>query len=193
MDRRWVLGGVLIAGGVGVVRVVTYRPKFTEDSKILIIGDSLANGMAPHFRGLADEEGLPLLAGAVNGTRVDQWKQSRWLLQKLQEFQPTHVLISLGTNDAYTSKTPEEVANSTDTLLDVIEAHNAHPIWIGAPALPESSAGAPLNEGILDEIRGVVPYYFDSTTLEIPRGPDALHPSAAGYAGWAGFIWNWLT
>jgi lysophospholipase L1-like esterase len=34
--------------------------------------------------------------------------------------------------------------------------------------------------------------YFPSDQLAIPRGPDGIHPTARGYAGWAGAIWQWL-
>ncbi len=36
-------------------------------------------------------------------------------------------------------------------------------------------------------------FYFHSEKLEMPRGPDNLHPTARGYAGWAGAIWHWLS
>ena len=193
MDRRWLLGGVLLAGGYGFVRAVTYRPKLDESSRILLLGDSLAQGMLPHFRGLALSADLPYVGAGLPGTRIDQWTNSQWLRQKLSTFAPTHVLISLGTNDAFTNKSPEEVAASAASLIETVKASGAHPIWIGAPALPETYGGRPFHEDILEAIRAEASYYFDSTEYVIPRGPDNLHPSAAGYAGWAGVVWNWLT
>ena len=35
--------------------------------------------------------------------------------------------------------------------------------------------------------------YFHSEKLEIPRGPDGIHSTPRGYAGWAGAIWRWLS
>lgn len=173
--------------------MLTARPKLDENSRVLVIGDSLAKGMAPHFAALAEEAGIELLSLALEGTRVDQWVVSSALGAALIDFDPTHVIVSLGTNDAYTTFDPEEVAEDTAELIETIKETDAHVIWIGAPDLPASSGGRPLNEDILDAIEDVSPHYFDSTTLSIPRGPDNLHPTAAGYAGWAGAIWNWLT
>ena len=201
MDRRWLLGGLLIAGGVGVARAVTRRPKFDEDSRVLLIGDSLAVGMRPHFQSLAAEAGIPFEARAVGGTRVDQWIDSNRLLEILRTFQPTHVLISLGTNDAYTPLVAHDVEEHARELVDIIQEAGAHPIWIGAPDLPTPipcSVPCPggmfdLRADTLEAIEDAAPYYFDSTDYEIPRSPDRIHPTAAGYAGWAGVVWNWLT
>lgn len=200
MDRRWLLGGLLIAGGVGVARAMTARPKLTPDSRVLLIGDSLAVGMRPHFQALAREEGVPFDARAVSGSRIDQWVESNRLLEVLDLFQPSHVLISLGTNDAYSPFEPEVVADNAEELLETIQEAGAHPIWIGAPDLPEQIPCPSCPSGTFDlrtdsliAIEKVAPYYFDSTEYEIPRGPDGIHPTAAGYAGWAGAIWNWLT
>lgn len=184
---------MLFAGGVGIVRALTYRPRLDETSRVMLIGDSFANGMAPHFQALATEEGLPFIAGAVVGTRTDQWVSSNWLTRKLVEFQPTHVLVSLGTNDAYTDFTPEEIAERAETLVDIIEAAGAHVIWIGAPPLPSIHGGNPLNVASIQAIIDAAPYYYDSSDLDIPRSPDGLHPTATGYAGWSGMVWNWLS
>ncbi len=195
MDRRWLLGGLLLAGGYGFVRAVTYRPRLSDDSRVMLLGDSLAQGMLPHFRALAEESGLAFVGAGIPGTRVDQWENSDWLVKKLKELSPTHVLISLGTNDAFSGKSPEAVAASAQRLLDKLAPYNAHAIWIGAPVLPAVGLDGktPINTEVLEAIRAVAPYYFDSAMYEIPRGPDGLHPTAGGYGGWAGSIWNWLT
>lgn len=192
MDRRWILGGVLLAGGVGAVRVLTYRPRFDDDSQILLIGDSFANGLSRQLVSLATDEGLPFEFAAKDGSTISQW-DSEWLEQKLEEFAPTHVLISLGTNDAYSNSSPEQIAEDVEELVAIIREHGAHPIWIGEPELPESYAGKIQNDEVLDAIQEHAPYYFNSSTIDIPRGPDGLHPTAAGYAGWAALIWNWLS
>ena len=193
MDRRWLLGGVLLAGGFGFVRAVSYRPKLTPESRILLLGDSMAQGMLPHFRKLSEEEGLSYVGAGLPGTRIDQWVDSNWLTKKLSEFAPTHALVVLGTNDAYAAQGHSYVRERTKELVEKIEAAGAHPIWIGAPKLPENYFSNRLDEDVLDHIRSATRYYFASEDYDIPRGPDELHPSAGGYAGWAGAIWNWLT
>lgn len=193
VDRRWILGGLLFAGGVGVVRVLTHRPKLDENSRILVIGDSLAKGLTPHLGALADDEGLPLFGMAISGTVTVQWVNSEKLKAQLASFKPSHVFVSLGTNDAYTQFNPEDVADDAEELVEIIQAAGAHPIWIGMPPLPRFHGGNEINPEVLMSVKDAVPFYFDSSELDIPREPDGLHPTAAGYAGWAGAFWNWIS
>lgn len=195
VDRRWLLAGLLIggAGTYAVVRAVTRRPKIDENTRLMLVGDSLAVGMNPHFKELATAQGTPYVSLTKTGARIDQWNQSAQLLLTMDQFQPTLVLVSLGTNDAYTSIIPESQVEAMNELLDKLESTGAEVVWIGAPALPETYAGRHPNEQMLEAIRDVAPYYFESHKLEIPRGPDELHPTSGGYGGWAGAIWEWLT
>jgi lysophospholipase L1-like esterase len=192
MDRRWLLGGVLLAGGYGFARALTYRPPLDSNSRILLIGDSLAQGMLPHFQALSSEAKIPYVGTGIPGTRVDQWVHSDWLVRKLVELSPTHVFVSLGTNDAFTNLSDASVRQSAKQLVAMLKKSGANVIWIGAPRMPETYGGKPFRPEIIETIRSVAPFYFDSSNYNIPRGPDLLHPSAGGYAGWAGAIWNWI-
>lgn len=192
VDRRWILGGLLFAGGVGIVRVLTNRPKLDENSRILVIGDSFARGLAPHLDALAEDEDLPLHAMGISGTVTVQWVNSTDLSSQLASFKPTHVFVSLGGNDSYTNFSPEDVAEDSLELVEKIQTAGAHPIWIGVPPMPRFHGGNEINPDTLMAVKDAVPFYFDSSDLVIPREPDGLHPTAAGYAGWAGAFWNWI-
>jgi lysophospholipase L1-like esterase len=192
VDRRWILGGLLIGAGIGVVRAVTMHPKIHKDTRLLLIGDSLAKGLSPQFKALATEEGIPYLGAGVVGSRVDQWVHSRWLTEDAAAIDPTLVLVSLGTNDCYSQLTPEAVAASQEELFTLLPP-DADVVWIGVPALPSTYNGHHPNVDILAALEEQAKYYFPSHELDIPRGPDGLHPNATGYAGWAGAIWDWLS
>jgi len=188
LEKRWVLGGLLAAAGVGVIAAVTARPKIREASRVLLIGDSLAKGLDVHMRSLAKEEGVAYLGQGVSGSRLDQWAKNKWLDEALASFQPTLVLVSLGTNDEYLG--PNAAATQAPylrALLQKLEATGADVVWIGVPTLPVRGGG------VADLVEHEAPHHFPSRDYRIPRGPDQLHPTAAGYAGWAGAIWRWLT
>ena len=192
VDRAWLLGGVLFAGSVGVVRSLTFRPKLTSHASLLLIGDAFAGGMGPHFQAITRDAGIPYLGAGIPQATIQQWVDSQWLLEKLEERRPTHVLVSLGASDAYSDIEPEEAAEDAKALVAIIRDFDASPIWIGTPPLPPVFKDETLDTETTAAIRAAVPHYFDSD-FEIPRGPDGLHPTAAGYAGWTGLVWRWLS
>jgi lysophospholipase L1-like esterase len=200
--KSWLYAGLIAAAGLGFMRLMA-GPRIKRGQRVLLIGDSLAVGMAPHFAALSKEAGVEFKALATVGTRIDQWASSKALQALLENFQPELVLISLGTNDEY--MTGDAAKRQAPYLKQLIEVISRYPrkadyglgpewiVWIGPPILPKSagisqmiqaSAGSPLSPSY---------YYFHSEQLQIPRGPDKIHPTALGYAGWAGAIWHWMS
>lgn len=191
LDRRWVYAGLgAVTAGVGLLRALRQRPRLHPDSRILVVGDSFAVGLTPPLRALAKEAGLPFDSVALQGTRIDQWAVSAALDEKLRKFKPSLVLVSLGTNDEYLRGDGGTMqAPHLDRLLAKLRTVGDF-VWIGPPKLPKRATNGviPLLRSRLDD-----DHYFPSQTLNLPRGPDALHPTARGYAGWAGALWQWLS
>lgn len=188
VDRRWVLGGLLAAAGIGAAAVITARPKIRPDTRLLLIGDSLARGLDTHFRQLAREEGVSYVGRGISGSRIDQWARDPWVDQTLRSYKPTLILVSLGTNDEYMGPgAARQQRPYMHELLAKLDESGAEIVWIAPPRLPIA------NRGVAQMIRQQAPYVFPSRDYVIPRGPDRLHPTAAGYAGWAGAIWKWLS
>lgn len=186
-------GGLLLAAGIGLVRAVGGRPRLGPGSRVMVIGDSLAMGLQPHLNRLANEASVPFFGMAVSGSVIPQWAKSQRMRERATEFEPTIVLVSLGTNDAYLNVEWDEERAAFETLIEALEDTGASIVWVGPPTLPPTYAGKSVNIDFLDELATSAPHYFHSETVEIPRGPDQLHPTAAGYAGWAGTLWNWLS
>lgn len=194
--RAWVAGGIAMAAGVGLVYALA-PGKPEKGTRILLLGDSLAVGMALHFQGFAREERRAFDALAVRGTTVADWLASSRLPQVLTDFAPDMVLVSLGTNDAFSGKDPDVVGAEGARLVELLRAAGADVVWIGAPAMPESYGGREPSLDTLDVLEDSVTdagaFYYDSTGIDIPRAADGLHSSPAGYAGWAGAVWQWLS
>lgn len=192
MDRRWVYGGLAVAAGVGLVKLIARGPRIEPGkTRLLLVGDSLAVGMKPHFAALAREHRVPFEAQAISGSRIDQWATSKKLAEKLATFHPTLAVVSLGTNDEYLKgDAAKRQRPHLDALLGKLQGAGAEVAWIGPPTLPK-----PASNGIVPLLQHTVPptHYFHSETMPIPRGPDKLHPTARGYAGWAGAVWQWLS
>lgn len=184
--------GLGVVAGVGLLRALwPSRPRVVSgQTRLLLVGDSLAVGLGPPLRALSKDQSVSFDQLAKEGTRIDQWAGSQKLVEKLQTFKPTLVLVSLGTNDEYmTGDAVKRQAPFLEQLLQRLGASGVEVGWIGPPKLPR-----PTN-GITPLLQSRVPasHYFHSEALQIPRGPDQLHPTLKGYAGWAGMIWQWLS
>jgi lysophospholipase L1-like esterase len=193
MDRRLIYAGLLIATGIGLARLLVRGPKIKPgESRVLLIGDSLAVGLAPPMRSLAAESNVEFFSLAKEGTRIDQWASGSWSAQldaALASFAPTLVLVSLGTNDEYMmGDAVTRQAPFLEALLAKLRDAGAEVVWIGPPTLPK-----PTN-GIVAMLVAAIPdtNYFPSSSLAIPRASDGIHSTPRGYAGWAGSIWSWM-
>jgi len=184
-------GLVVAAAGAGLAKLLPSGPRIRAGTRLMVVGDSLAVGMAPYFACLSKEQKLPFDALAKVSTRIDQWAASQVLAEHVATFKPTLVLVSLGTNDAFMmGDVAAKQRPALAQLIAQLTVGGAELAWIGPPQL----AGRP-NAGLLTLLKSAIPAsnYFASETLPIPRGPDNLHPTAKGYAGWSGAIWQWLS
>lgn len=204
-SKQWIYAGLALVAGIGVVKLIG-GPRIRRGMRVLLVGDSLAVGMAPYFGALAKEAGVEFKSLATVSTRIDQWASSAELAKLLTSFQPDMVLISLGTNDSYMTggaSTVEKQRAALEKLYALLTQWPRssgtgrgpeHVVWIGPPTLPKPN---PAMTGMIQDAAGnaLSPrfHYFHSDRLSLPRGPDGLHPTARGYAGWAGAIWHWLS
>jgi len=180
-----------VVAGVGLVRAFRGPRIEAGKTRVLLIGDSFADGIGPPLQALAADGNVPFSRLSRSGTRIDQWAASQKLAERLASFQPTLVLVSLGTNDEYMtgSDVPARQAPYLEQLLLRLQGAGAEVVWIGPPRLPRAT------NGVVPLIKRTVPksHYFASDRLSIPRGPDGLHPTLKGYVGWAGAVWKWLS
>lgn len=189
-NRLWILAGAAVATGVGLAFVLGSRPKIGPSSRVLLIGDSLAVGLGPQLRSLAADDDVPFLGIGVVGSTIRDWAHGARrseLMAALAAFDPNFILVSLGTNDEYlTAASAAAEEDDLDDLLALLAEYGVV-VWIGPPTLPKPTNGAVA----MIEDTGVP--YFSSDRLDIPRAPDGIHPTVAGYGAWAGMLWSWLT
>lgn len=165
------------------------RKKLVAGMKILLIGDSLAQGLGPLLKKHAEAEGMSFRSMAKESTRIDQWATNPAVDAMLAEYQPDVVFVSLGTNDEYMGGAAvKQQTPYLEKLLGKLGADGRRVVWIGPPSLPK-----PTN-GIVPLISSRVPSgeYYHSDTLTLPRISDKIHPTSAGYVLWADAFWQWL-
>lgn len=198
MDARralWIYAGLGLAAGVGLVMASSSSstaaptggpgpaggpapggvPLLRPGDRVLLIGDSLAQGLGTPMKQLL---GNDFRADGRVGTRIVDWAP-----YQVPAPGPNLVLISLGTNDMRMMD-PTTEQSALAALL--AKFRGTRVAWIAPPTMPFPDRGV---RAML--ARAGVPI-FPSDSLVIPRGPDQIHPTVIGYAGWAGNLVTWL-
>jgi lysophospholipase L1-like esterase len=162
----------------------------TARPRVLLLGDSLAQGLGPPLARLADAAGLSLVTRGVQSSTIQQWLAGSALADAIRQATPLFTLVCLGTNDMRAAD-PGAEGRRAGELIDAIGRTGADSVlWIGPPRLPfDSSAfrGALAAVIRLRDLR-----IFDSQAHALSRAPDGIHMTPAGYRAWAESIAAWL-
>ena len=200
----WYAGiGCLAGAGLGVALVLSAPKKYKVDpvypegggqpcppsgARILLLGDSYAQGLTTGMTALAGGCNTPFVARGVVGSHVTEWASDGWLLPALAASTPNVVLVSLGAND-FQRNDPSHVQAGVTALVAKIRTAGARVLWI-----------APLSEPFQDSVGALAMWkaavgndWFDSSLLTLPRASDGIHSTPAGYAAWAAEIWHWAS
>lgn len=204
--RTWIYAGLALVAGVGLVSIMAKKseeapspgiaPKKTGPiltpkgvlvggDRVFLFGDSLAQGLTKPLEQLASDMGVKFFGDGRTSTIINQWNSQPWLANDLSLAPPKFILVSLGTNDMklFDANTEKSALNN---LITKMKATKATIVWILPPTMPFP------DNGILKMIMATGLPVFHSEALSIPRGSDKIHPTVAGYAGWAGAIWAFL-
>lgn len=174
-----ILGSIPVLHGRGV--------KIGQGDRVLLIGDSLAQGMTAPFGAMASDVGVQFYGDGRVSTRLDQWLNNGWAEEVISQFQPTVVIVSIGTNDSGAVGLLPEFASRAQALVALARSHGASVLWVEPLNLPSQFDLATVTSGIRSSGADAT---FASSALDIPRGPDNIHPTMAGYAAWAAAVWQ---
>ncbi|MBI3204484.1 MAG: SGNH/GDSL hydrolase family protein [Myxococcales bacterium] len=160
------------------------RAKVRKLSRVVLIGDSLAVGLARPLAAELKTAGAELKVCARVSANAGQFTEpggfgTLGLSALLSDFTPELVLVSLGTNDTAPGSSVRDKLPARFALMrSRIEAAGAHVLFLGPPSLPwprepiyQAAAGARLL---------VAP--------AVEQAPDHIHPTPAGSAAWAKHI-----
>lgn len=162
--------------------------KIPKGSRIVILGDSLAEGMAAPFHKLAKKAGYVPVISALHGTRIDYWSQR--IERVMVNSRPKLVVISLGTNDSGLSN-PESQRKHVKKIRATVERYGGKILWLSPMKLPARFRGQDgIRKIIQEEIspQDVLP----STDLKLEMVKDGVHLTEKGYEGWITLAWNKL-
>jgi hypothetical protein len=182
-------GSGLLAGPLEIADVDEVYPEvpYWPKARILHIGDShvsfgFKRALARRFR----EAGATFKQKSWKGSRTKSWVASGKARRLIAEFQPTVVVVTLGTNEMKYDK-PERQLSWIRALVDRIGARMCY--WLGPPPLIEDRRG--YNDFVSHNVAPC--RYFDSRVLEVGRRSDGrFHLTRAEGEAWAAMVWRWM-
>lgn len=170
------------------------HPRSLAGKKVLHVGDSMVGGNLGLTRALEaklNEEGAKLVRHTQVSESLTSFDKSQTLRDLLRTHDPDIVIINLGANDARVPFPAGYAHNVEKITKRVVSGDSRRPSgrecwWIGPPSWKGRDTG------IVSVIRDNIGrcHFFDSSTLELDRTADGIHPNERGAAKWADAFWE---
>ena len=159
-------------------------------ARVLLLGDSLAQGLGPPLARLAEATGVSLVARGIQSSTIRQWLAGASLVDAVRQSEPSLTLVCLGTNDMGAADAGAEGRRAGELIDTLFQSSAATVAWIGPPSLPVDKSAFRAALAAMCSPREV--RIFDSQALDLARTPDRIHMTSAGYRAWAASIAAWV-
>lgn len=172
-------------------KTVNLVKKDTVCHRILLAGDSMADGLLSPLGQYCETRGHKLIRGGWTSSTIVGWAYSNRLTKLINKYNPTYVIMALGSNELYTTE-----LKVRETLVNKIsdEASGIKFVWIGPPHWREDKGlDDMLKETLSDNRYFSSKSMFLSEPLRNKRAPDKRHPSIYAFGVWADSIAAWIT
>jgi hypothetical protein len=152
--------------------------------RILILGDSMIEGLLPRLADYAAENGHSVSAVIWYGSRTIDWARGNRLSDALRDFRPTFVMFVVGSSEL-TTRDIEKRSSAVRQMLKAVGERKW--IWVGPPNWrADTGLGAMLEREV------GAGHYFRSRDLTFERKRDGIHPTLAASQRWMDAVAGWL-
>lgn len=160
-------------------------PLSLANKTVLLIGDSMAEGVGPVLKKKVEGTGGRFIDGHERSSTILWWQGSGKLRELMERHRPDVVFVVLGANEIFMPK-PEQRA---PFIRQIVEEIGARPgFWIGPPSWkPDGGLVNVIEENFQPG------HFYNSNDLKVPRARDGKHPTAQGYEIWTELVWNWYS
>ncbi|MCS6906011.1 MAG: SGNH/GDSL hydrolase family protein [Bacteroidia bacterium] len=157
----------------------------TSKQRILLTGDSMTERLLFPLIHYCRYNQHEFLAVPIYSSTTQSLSQSDTLDKLITQFQPTIILLTLGSNELFIPKIKTERATYVEMILKKFK--NRKFIWIGPPNWAKDTG---INDLILEYVgKG---RFFDSRNLTLARDRDGAHPTFAAGKIWADTLARWV-
>jgi len=188
-ELAYLLAAALAVTVVAIPIWAGSRLKVGPEDRVLLLGDSLAQGLSRPMSQLAEADGIWFVGDGRVSTRLDQWLDGGWAQEAISQYRPTLVIVSLGTNDGAAPSLMPAFAGRAASFVAMAQAMGAKVLWVVPPTMPARIDVATVRASVEQSGAAI----FDSSEIDVERGPDQIHPTIAGNSAWASAIWRTIT
>lgn len=162
------------------MRVIDEKPQ-----TILLIGDSMLEGLAPRMAAYADANGHTLYAVTWYSSTSEVWGRSTRLARYIEQFKPTYIFIALGANELFV----RDIATRRDKYVKKIlqDIGDIPYLWIGPPNWKPDTG---INDLIEKNTKKGA--FFLSNGMHFDRAKDGAHPTRSSAALWLDSVVKWM-
>lgn len=168
----WLVGAVVVGALLLLARRSSAPSSIRVSGPVALAGDSIAVGLSAPLGRLVRALGAQFFWDAESGTSARQWRSR---IDSVLARRPRTVLVNLGGNDAASPALTAEFAANMRVIVNKIRAAGAQPILLEPPGRPSPSF-AVIQQGLRSTGAIVL-----VPSPALPRAPDGVHFTAAGY------------
>ena len=157
----------------------------TTSQRILLMGDSMLEGLSPRLAAYAKENNHKLYTVVWYSSSSRTWDISGNLEKYIEEFKPTFVFLSLGANELFIKNIAE---HREKHVRSIVEKLGDIPfVWIGPPNKQKDT-------GINDLLKKNVPSdkFFLTKGMKFSYFEDEIHPTRASAVVWMDSVVRWM-
>lgn len=176
--------GSVGSGSVGSKGSVP-APCDTSTHTILLIGDSMLEGIAPRLAAYADHNGHTLYSVMWYSSTSKIWGSSDKLRNYISRLNPSFIIVCLGANEL----TVRDIASARRQYVEkIIEDIDTIPyLWIGPPNWRRDTGINALISSVASEGS-----FFLSDGMDFERTADGAHPTRSSAALWVDSVMRWM-
>lgn len=185
-DEEAVPHDTLIATPDTIVKQTAIEtPVDTASQTILLIGDSMLEGLGPRLAAYAEHNGHTLYTVMWYSSSSEVWGRSDKLRGYIQRLRPTYIVLCLGANELFVNdieKRREKYVRKILADIDTIPY-----LWIGPPNWRDDTGINRLIER--NAGRGS---FFLSKGMSFERAKDGAHPTRSSASAWLDSVMRWM-
>jgi len=157
----------------------------TSSQRILLIGDSMLEGLGPRLNDYCEENNHKLSQIIWYSSNTMWYGNSDTISYYIKKIKPTYIILVIGSGDVIADNVLAKRKPYVDEILNQIKGYKY--VWVGPPNWRKDSG---INELIENSVEDGT--FFLSKDLTFERNKDGVHPTRASAAKWMDVIASFI-